>query len=210
MPELYQNDGNYEAYLSQLFNPLAGGAQFNPGGLGAIGTGIGGLGAGTVPTMAGLLQNPWGTPYSQQMQYPQQQNSPWPQQQQLWPQQQLNPQQQFNPFTQQNASRQAMQTIQHAQACQALKQLVQNLATQSAITAQSQLGGYGVGSLYGQIGPQTGQGIPQSYGLPTPNPIAQALQQQALQQQMLQQQALQQIAQYLATQQPTQFRYGLA
>jgi hypothetical protein len=31
MPELYQTDGNYEAYLSQLFNPLASGAQFNPG-----------------------------------------------------------------------------------------------------------------------------------------------------------------------------------
>ena len=66
MPELYQTDGNYEAYLSQLFNPLASGAQFNPGGLGAIGTGIGGLGAGTVPNMASLLQNPWGTPYPQQ------------------------------------------------------------------------------------------------------------------------------------------------
>ena len=87
MPELYQTDGNYEAYLSQLFNPLASGAQFNPGGLGAIGTGIGGFGAGTVPNMAGLLQNPWGTPYPQQVQYPQQQNS-------LWPQQQFNPQQQ--------------------------------------------------------------------------------------------------------------------
>jgi hypothetical protein len=196
MPELYQTDGNYEAYLSQLFNPLASGAQFNPGGLGAIGTGIG-LGAGTVPNMAGLLQNPWGTPYPQQFQYPQQQNSLWPQQQQL------------NPFAQQNQARQVMQTIQHAQAVQALKQLVHNLATQSAINTQAQLGG--VGSIYGQIGP----GLPQPYGLATQNPIAQAvqqqvLQQQVLQQQMLQQQALQQIAQYLATQQPTQFRYGLA
>lgn len=193
MPELYQTDGNYEAYLSQLFNPLASGAQFNPGGLGAIGTGIGGLGAGTVPNMAGLLQNPWGTPYPQQLQYPQQQNSFWPQQQQ------------FNPFAQQNPARQAMQTIQHAQAVQALKQLVHNLATQSAINTQAQLG-YGVGGGYGQIG----QGIPQPYGLATQNPIAQVLQQQALQQQVLQQQALQQIAQYLAMQQLTPFRYGLA
>ena len=192
MPELYQTDGNYEAYLSQLFNPLASGAQFSPGGLGAMGTGVGGLGAGTVPNMAGLLQNPWGTPYPQQLQYPQQQNS-------LWPQQQLNP------FVQQNTARQAMQTIQHAQAVQALKQLVHNLATQSAINTQAQLG-YGIGGNYGQIG----QGLPQPYGLATQNPIAQVLQQQALQQQMLQQQALQQIAQYLATQQPTQFRYGLA
>jgi hypothetical protein len=204
MPELYQTDGNYEAYLSQLFNPLASGAQFNPGGLGAIGTGIG-LGAGSGPNMAGLLQNPWGTPYPQQLQYPQQQNLLWPQQQQ-----QLNPFTQQNPFAQQNQARQVMQTIQHAQAVQALKQLVHNLATQSAINTQAQLG-YGIGGSYGQIGP----GIPQPYGLTTQNPVAQALQQQvlqqqALQQQMLQQQALQQIAQYLATQQPTQFRYGLA
>ena len=193
MPELYQTDGNYEAYLSQLFNPLASGAQFNPGGLGAIGTGIGGLGAGTVPNMASLLQNP----YAQQFQYPQQL---WPQQ--LWPQQQLNPFGQQNPFAQQNPFGQqnaARQAIQHAQACQALKQLVNTLAMQSAITAQTQLGGLG------QIGPQIGQSIPQSYGLGAQNPIVQALQQQ-----MLQQQALQQIAQYLATQQPTQPRYGLA
>ena len=95
-----------------------------------------------------------------------------------------------------------MQTVQHAQACHALKQLVNNLATQSAITAQSQLGGYGVGGIYGQINPS------QAYGMQ--NPIAQALQQQALLQQQIQQQALQQIAQYLATQQPAQYRYGLA
>ena len=198
MPELFQTDGNYEAYLAQLFNPLASGAQFNPGGLGSLGIGIGGLGAGTVPGMAGLLQNPWMTQYPQQLQYPQPLNA-------LWPQQQLNPLAQQNPFAQQIAAKQAMQVIQHAQAVQALKQLVHNLATQSQLNAQAQLG-YGTGGLYGQIG----QGIPQSYGIGTQNPIGQALQQQALQQQMLQQQCLQQIAQYLATQQPTQFRYGLA
>lgn len=190
MPELFQTDGNYEAYLAQLFNPLASGAQFNPGGLGGIGTGIGGLGTGAVPNL-GLLQNPWGTPYPQQSQYPQQLSAIWPQQ---------------NPLAQQIAARQAMQVVQHAQAVQALKQLVHNLAMQSQINAQTQLGGYGVGGLYGQIG----QGLPQGFGLGIQNPITQALQQQQLQQQMLQQQALQQIAQYLATQQPSPFRYGLA
>src|SRR5882672_274905 len=79
MPELHPN-GNYEAYLAQLFNPLAGGAQFNPGvlgtiGGGGIGTGFGGLGAGTVPNMSTLLQTPWATQNPQQ-----QMNAVWPQQ----------------------------------------------------------------------------------------------------------------------------------
>ncbi len=190
MPELYQTDGNYEAYLSQLFNPLASGAQFNPGGLGAIGTGIGGLGAGTVPNMASLLQNPWGTPYPQQ-----QLNS-------LWPQQQA-----------------AVESIRSADRGQASHADDPARASRAGPEAAC---------------PQPRDAICDQHASPTrlqrrqhlrPDRLrasaavrardaepdrASVLQQQALQQQMLQQQALQQIAQYLATQQPTQFRYGLA
>ena len=98
-----------------------------------------------------------------------------------------------------------MQTIQHAQAVQALKQLVHNLATQSAITRSPTRR-----LRHGQhLRPDRPAGLPQLTGSER-RTRCQALQQQALQQQMLQQQALQQIAQYLATQQPTQFRYGLA
>jgi hypothetical protein len=205
MPELHPN-GNYEAYLAQLFNPLAGGAQFNPGvwntiGGGGIGTGLGGLGAGTVPNMSTLLQTPWST------QNPQQMNAVWPQQQQQNPAQTLPAIQ----LAQHIATKQAAQAIQYAQALQALQQLVQNLATQQAIGPQGQYQaqfGQGIGGAYG-IG-QIGYGLAQPYGLGMQNPLQQqALQQQMLQQQILQQQVLQQLAQYLASQQP-QFRYGLA
>jgi len=203
MPELLQSDGNYEAYLAQMFNPMAGGSQFNQGFSSAMGggnAGFGGIGAGTT--------NPWGA-----------QNSPQSQLGGFWPQQQMQ-----NPaavqIAQQNAARQAAQAIQHAQAVHALKQLVHNLAAQSQaqLGAQAQFGspfGYGFGNPFGAG--QIGQ-VPQGYGLGTQNPINQALQQQALQQQLqqqaaqqqlqqqvMQQQALQQLAQYLASQQP---RYG--
>ncbi len=207
MPELLQSDGNYEAYLAQMFNPLAGGSQFNPGfAMGGGNAGFGGVGAGTM--------NSWGNQYS-----PQSQSGG------LWPQQQVQ-----NPaaaqITQQIAARQAAQAIQHAQAVHALKHLVHQLAAQSqAQLAQAQFGpqaqsgsalGYGLGNIFaaGQIGQ-----APQTYGVGTQNlinqqnPINQALQQQLqqqalqqqLQQQVVQQQALQQLAQYLASQQP---RYG--
>ena len=210
MPELHPN-GNYEAYLAQLFNPLAGGTQFNPGVLGTIGgAGFGGLGTGTIPNMTTLLQSPWAT------QNPQQLSALWPQQQlqQQQQQQQQNPAQTLPAIqlAQHIATKQAAQAIQYAQALQALQQLVQNLATQQAIGQQTQFG-QGIGGAYG-FG-QVGHGFAQPYGLGMQNPINQSLQQQALQQQMLQQQILQQqllqqLAQYMASQQQPQFRYGLA
>jgi hypothetical protein len=179
MPELHPN-GNYEAYLAQLFNPISGGTQFNPGVLGSIGS----SGIGTVPTMNTLLQNPWTTQNPQQLSG-------------LWPVQQQNPLQSLPAIqlAQHIAAKQAMQAAQYAQALQALQQLAQ-------ATAQQAQFGQGIGGIYGYT--------PQLYGWGTQSPINQALQQQALQQQMLQQQMLQQLAQYLASQQQPQYRYGLA
>jgi hypothetical protein len=191
MPDVHSN-GNYEAYLAQLFNPLAGGAQFNPAvsgaiGGGGIGTGFGGLGAGMIPNMAAPLQNPWAA-----------QNLP--QLNALWPQLQMQNSAQSLPaiqLAQQVAARQAMQAIQSAQALQALQQLVQNLAAQQAMGSQGQFG-HGMGGAFGAG--QIGQGLAQFHGLGPQHMINQ----------LLQHQVLQQLAQYLATQQPGQFRYGLA
>jgi len=186
MPELHSN-GNYEAYLAQLFNPVSGGTQFNPGGLGSIGgSGIGTGFGGTVPNVSTLLQSPWATQNSQQ-QNPQQLSGLWPVQQ--------NPLQSLPAIqlAQHIAAKQAMQALQCAQA---LQQLVQNTVQQSQFGQG--IGGYGY--------------PPQPWGTQSPiNPLQQqALQQQMLQQQIMQQQVLQQLAQYLASQQQPQYRYGLA
>jgi len=187
MPEL-QTDGNYEAYLAQLFNPLTAGTQFNPGVFGTIGggfaSGIGGIGG--IPTMNPLQQTTWPT------QSPQQWNTLWPQQQAQYPQSQ-----QAIQLAQQIAARQAMQAIQQAQAVQALKQLAQTQAVQQYP--------YGYGSF---------QGVP--YGQHPLAQMFQQTQPQQMLQQVLQQQALQQLAQCLAGQQltpypqQTPYRYGFA
>lgn len=103
---------------------------------------------------------------------------------------------------QQIAARQVVHAIQCAQA---LQQIVQHLATQQY--AQQPMGWQ---PQFGQGQPQFGQGVgafgagqigqatPQSYGWGAQNPINQALQQQVTPQ----------LAQYLATQQPGQFRHG--
>jgi hypothetical protein len=186
MAELHTNGiyGNYEGYLAQLFNPAVGG-QFNPGmvgpiGSGGIGTGYGGFGAGAVP------------------------NAALPQQT-LWPQQQVphHPLQLAVQAAQQIAARQAVHAVQCAQA---LQQIVQHLAAQQfaqqAMGWQPQPGqgqpqfGQGTGAAFGagQIGSQVN---PQSYGYGW-----------GVQNPALQQQAMPQLAQYLAAQQPGQFRYG--
>jgi hypothetical protein len=181
MTELHTNGnyGNYEAYLAQLFNPAVGG--------GAVGTGYGGLGAGAVPNVTLAQQNPWA-------QNPSQLNA-------LWQQQAPHPIQAAVQVAQQIAARQAVHAIQCAQA---LQQIVQHLAAQQfaqqAMGGQPQFGqgqfGQGMGGAYGAG--QIGQAIPQSYGWGAQNPTNQALQQQAIPQ----------LAQYLATQQPGQFRHG--
>ena len=192
MAELHTN-GNYEAYLAQLFNPLAGGVVGSPlagGGFGGIGTGTG---PGTTANMAALLQNPWAAQSLPQA------NAFWPQQPPQYSAQSLPAMQ----IAQQVAARQAVQAIQQAQAQQALQQLVQSLAAQQwaqlAVSPQAQFGhgqfGHGIGGGFG-----TGQGLAQFYGPGTQNLVNQALQQQVLQQ----------LAQYLAAQQLGQFRYGLA
>jgi len=187
MTDLHTNGiyGNYEGYLAQLFNPAVGG-QFNAGGLGpvgsgGIGSGFGGLGAGAVPNGAFAQQNPWATQNLLQQQVP-------------------HPVQMAVQAAQQIAARQAVHAIQCAQA---LQQIVQHLAVQQyaqqAIGWQPQFGQGQFGQNMGNFGAgQVGQAIPQSYGWGAQNPINQALQQQAMPQ----------LAQYLATQQPGQFRHG--
>jgi hypothetical protein len=205
MPEL-QSNGIYEAYLSELFNPLAGGtqfnpavnplasgAQFNPGGQFNTGgmAGIGGV---------GMPQTPWATQafpqqaYSQQI-YPQQQHA-FPQQaysQQIYPQQQqafpqlsaLWPQQQTQALHAQHiAAKQAVQAIQISQVLQALQQIVQTIAGQQQHLAHS---------LAHVAQPQVSHG---AFGVQNP--------------QALQQQTMQQLLQYLGVQQPMPFRYGMA
>jgi hypothetical protein len=200
MPELHTN-GNYEAYLAQLFNPATVGSQFNPGvfgpvGSGGIGAGYGGLGAGAVPNIAVPPQGPWAAQNLSQL------NA-------LWPQQSAPiPVQSAVQIAEQIAARQAVHAIQCAHA---LQQIVQHLAAQQlpqqAMGWQPQFGqgqglqfGQGMGGAFGAG--QIGQPIPQSYGLGMQNPINQALQQQAIQQ------LAQYLAQYLASQQPGQFRHG--
>jgi hypothetical protein len=188
MTELQMN-GNYESYLAQLFNPLAGGSQFNPGIYGAAG--IGGVGAGAVPNIAAALQMPQAAQGLGVV------SNPWAQQQQ-----QAQTQAQVVAaiqLAQQIAAKQAVQAIQCAQAMQTLLQVVHNQASQQQLAgAQAQHGyGFGGGIGYGQ----PGQGAAQFGGWGAQNPSSQAQQQQALQQ----------LVQTLAAQQqPAQFRYGLA
>jgi hypothetical protein len=187
MTELQMN-GNYESYLAQLFNPLAGGGQFNPGIYGAAG--IGGIGAGAVPNIAASLQNPQAAQGLGAV------SSPWAQQQQAQTQAQVLAAIQL---AQQIAAKQAVQAIQCAQALQTLLQVVHNQAAQQHLAGAQAQQGYGFG---GGIGfGQPGQGAAQFGGWGAQNPANQAQQQQALQQ----------LVQTLAAQQPpAQFRYGLA
>jgi hypothetical protein len=169
MTELHTN-GNYEAYLAQLFNPAAVSGQFNPGvfgpsGSGGIGTAYGGVGAGAFPNAAVPSQNPWAALNFSQP------NA-------LWQQQTLNPVQSAIQAAQQIAAKQVVHAIQCAQA---LQQIAQQLAVQQS--AQQPMGWQ---QQFGQGQPQFGQGMS-----------------------ALQQQPIQQLAQYLASQQPGQFRYGL-
>ena len=209
MPELHSN-GNYDAYLAQLFNP-AGAGQFNPGTFGPGMGGFGGVGAGGL-NPAGT-QSPWAAQNLSQA------NGLWPQQQAPSPAQSLAAIQ----IAQQTAARHAIHAVQCAQA---LQQIAQHLATQQQASGwqpqfgQSQPGQFGQGQSglgqlgLGQFGPgQFGQGVggpfgagqigqmtPQFNGSTGQNPFNQALQQQALLQ----------LAQYLANQQQGQFRYGMA
>jgi hypothetical protein len=181
MTDLHSNGiyGNYEGYLAQLFNPAIGGPS-NPGVFGPVGSG--GIGSG----YGGLGAGAANATFAQQ--------NPWAAQNPLQ-QQVAHPVQMAVQAAQQIAARQAVHAIQCAQA---LQQIVQHLATQQH--AQQATGwqpqyGQGVGAFgAGQIG----QAVPQSYGWGAQNPISQALQQQAMPQ----------LAQYLATQQPGQFRHG--
>jgi len=198
MPELHMN-GNYENYLAQLFNPLAGGGQANSGiansgiygGIGNTGMGaaLGGVGVGAVPNGAFPLQNPLAGQGLASA------NGLWPQQQQ---QQALTVA--AVQLAQQIVARQAVQAIQCAQALQTLLQLLHEQTAQQMIGgSQMQLGhGLGGGLPIGQFGAGLGQA--NAWGAQQ-NQTNQALQQQAL---------LQQLAQTLATQQPQPFRYGLA
>lgn len=217
MPELHSN-GIYEAYLAELFNPLAGGTQFNPttnpmtsgfqfnnGTMGGIG-GIGGAGIGAGP------QTPWTTPthpqqafpqqaFTQQF-YPQQLNAQWPQQASQSPTQVLPA------IVQHIATKQAVQAIQLTQVLHALQQIVHTIAAQQQHLAQTLTqvtqSGYGAGGGYGAnpftqtLGQVPGFGQVPGVGFQTP--VSQALQQQAMQQ----------LLQYLGVQQQTPFRYGMA
>lgn len=193
MPELH-NNGNYEAYLAQLFNPMGSGGQYNPYGYtqsnpygaqfnpyGNIGTGFGG-----VPSIGAQMQNPW-------QQNPWQQ-TPWTshsflQGNMAWPQQQhfQNPVQSSLSavhVAQQVLTRQAAQAIQCAQALQTLLQFVQNVAAQQSFGMH-----YGQGNTFAGIGqgivPTGLTGLQPNLPLQTPFP-------------------------HLAMQQPAPFRYGLA
>ncbi len=219
MPELHSN-GIYEAYLAELFNPLAtgtqfnptvnpmaGGFQFNPGAMGGIGAGI-----GVSP------QTPWTTPTFPQQAFPQQafaqQIYPqqiYPQLNAQWPQQVTQSSTQALPaIVQHIAAKQAVQAIQLSQVLHALQQIVHTIATQQqhlvqtlAQVTQPQFG-YGAGGVVG-VNPLTqtlGQ-VPsfgQVPGVGFQTPVSQALQQQAMQQ----------LLQYLGVQQQTPFRYGMA
>jgi hypothetical protein len=205
MSELHSN-GNYEAYLAQLFNPATAGGQFNPGAFGppgaggGLGAGYGGLSAGA-PNAIGAQQSPWAqqNPFAQQNLS--QMNGLWPQQQTPHLAHALAAVQ----IAQQIAARNAVHAIQCAQALQQIAQHSTAQQGQQGMGGQPQFGkgqlgqgqfGQGIGGFgAGQIG----QPNPQFLGW-AQNPINQALQQHALLQ----------LAQYLATQQPGQYRYGLA
>jgi hypothetical protein len=199
MPELHSN-GIHEAYLAELFNPMAGGAAFNSG----VGIGAAGIGS----------QTPWMSTYPQQA-FPQQTlsqpgfpqlNTPWAQ-----------PPIQTGAIVQQIAAKQAVQAIQLSSVLQALQQIVHTIAVHQqhlvqalvSYAGQAQPGAYGTqtpfapspfttGGLFGAT--PFGSAIGQVPGVQTPG-VSQALQQQAMQQ----------LLQYLGVQQPqTPFRYGMA
>jgi hypothetical protein len=213
MPELHSN-GIYEAYLAELFNPLAGGTQFNPAtnpmasgfqfNTGAMG-GIGGAGIGAGP------QTPWTTPTYPQQAFPQQAFAQQIYPQQLgaqWPQQ-GSPTQILPAVVQHIATKQAVQAIQLTQVLHALQQIVHTIAAQQqqlvqtlAQVTQPQFG-YGAGGHGGNPFTQTHGQVPgfgQVPGVGFQTPVSQALQQQAMQQ----------LLQYLGVQQQTPFRYGMA
>jgi hypothetical protein len=206
MPELHSN-GIYEAYLAELFNPLAGGTQFNPAtnpmasgfqfNTGAMG-GIGGAGIGAGP------QTPWTTPTSPQQAFPQQAFAQQIYPQQLsaqWPQQ-GSPTQVLPAVVQHIATKQAVQAIQLTQVLHALQQIVHTIAAQQQLVqtlaqvTQPQFG-YGAGGHGANPFTQTLGQVP---GVGFQTPVSQALQQQAMQQ----------LLQYLGVQQQTPFRYGMA
>jgi len=216
MPELHSN-GIYEAYLAELFNPLATGTQFNPavnpmaGGFQFNTGAMGGIGAG----IGVSPQTPWATPTIPQQAFPQQAFAPqiYPQQTypQLigqWPQQVTqSPAQALPAVVQHIAAKQAVQAIQLSQVLHALQQIVHTIAAQQqhlvqtlAQVAQPQVGygGFGVNPLTQTLGqvPSFGQ-VP---GIGFQTPVGQALQQQAMQQ----------LLQYLGVQQQAPFRYGMA
>jgi len=201
MPELHGN-GIHEAYLAELFNPLAAGGQYNSGIASGIATGP---------------QAPWVTQAVPQ--------SPWVQPSSLGAQ--TSPAIQM---VQQVAAKQAVQAIQLQHVLHALQQIIQTITVQqqhllhslnTALT-QPSFGGpqYGVPQFgipqfgtpqfgtpqFGtpQFGtPQLGTpqlGTPQS-GIYGPYGVASPVNQ------ILQQQAMQQLAQYLGVQQAP-FRYG--
>jgi hypothetical protein len=131
MPEL-QSNGIYESYLAELFNPLAGGTQFNPQVnplAGAMG-GISGAGFGA--------QTPWSTPqqaFAQQA-FPQQTypQHGYPQLGALWPQQGAQaPMQALPAIAQHIAAKQAVQAIQLSQVLNALQQIVHMIAVQQQL-----------------------------------------------------------------------------
>ncbi|HEY2480928.1 MAG TPA: hypothetical protein VGI30_01860 [Caulobacteraceae bacterium] len=202
MPELHSN-GIHEAYLAELFNPMAGGVGYNSG------VGIGGAGIGP--------QTPWMSTYPQQA-FPQLSSQVFPQLNAPWTQQPT----QTGAIVQHIAAKQAVQAIQLSQVLQALQQIVHTIAVQQqhlvqalvSYVAQPQLGAFGTQTPFaqspisqtpftsgGQFGTTPfGAGIGQVPGLQTQG-VSQALQHQAMQQ----------LLQYLGVQQPqTPFRYGMA
>jgi hypothetical protein len=200
MPELHSN-GIYEAYLAELFNPLAGGTQFNPTTnpmasgfqFNTGGMGIGGAGIGASPQTQAFPQ--------QAFAQPQQLNAQWPQQGSQSPTQVLPA------VVQHIAAKQAVQAIQLTQVLHALQQIVHTIAAQQqqlvqtlAQVTQSPSGygaGYGGNPFTQTLGQIPGFGQVPGGGFQT---LGQALQQQAMQQ----------LLQYLGMQQQTPFRYGMA
>ena len=192
MAEL-QSNGNYENYLAQMFNPLAGGGQFNPYGntqynpYGAqlnpfegIGTGFGGVRGIAAQLQNPWQQNPWASQNFSQGNGLWQGHAPWSQQQQLL-QNPVHSSFAAIQFAHHLLTKQASQAIQCAQALQSVLQFVQNVAAQQALSAQSTQG-----TAFAGIGQGFGQGGSQN------NPT------------------LQQVAQHMAMQQASPFRYGLA
>ena len=203
MAEL-QSNGNYENYLAQMFNPLAGGGQFNPYGntqYNPYGTQLNpvegnGTGLGGVRGIAAQLQNPWQqNPWASQS-FSQgnglwQGNAPWLQQQQL--QNPVHSSIAAIQFAHHLLTKQASQAIQCAQALQSVLQFVQNVAAQQVIGAQS-----AQGNAFAGIGQGLGQGV-LAQGFSPYNLLGSQ-----------NNPTLQQVAQHIAMQQASPFRYGLA